>query len=112
MIILLIKILSLFLGITVISKTYLDYKKKQEGLAMFLFWSIAWIVIIYAAIVPEQIYKVMQNFSKQNIGTGTFVGIAFMFLFFVTYRVYTKANRLEQKIKDVVTKIGLKEIEK
>lgn len=109
--IILIKILSLFLGVTVISKTYLDFKKGRENIIMFLFWTIAWILIMYAAIQPGKIYSLMQNFSKENIGIGTFGGVAFVFLFFVTYRVYTKANRLEQKIHDIVMRIGLKDIE-
>lgn len=110
--ILFIKILSLFLGVTVIAKTYIDFKKSHEGLTMFLFWTIAWLFIMYAAIQPGKIYQFMQNFSEENIGLGTFGGIAFVFLFYITYRVYNKANRLEQKIRLVVTKIGLKDIEK
>lgn len=109
--IIIIKLASLILGFTVILKTFYDYKKHQESLATFLFWSITWLAIIYAAIRPEQIYKLTQSFAQDNIGAGTFFGIAFIFLLFVTYRVYTKANRLEKKIRDIVMEIGLKDIE-
>jgi hypothetical protein len=109
--IVIIKLLSLILGLTVICKTYYGYKKHQESLATFLFWSFTWLTIIYASIEPQKIYAVMQSFNKNNIGLGTFGGIAFIFLFYVTYRVYTKANRLERKLHDIVTKLGLKEIE-
>lgn len=107
-----IKILSLFLGITVIAKTYIDFKRRHEGLTMLFFWTIAWLLIMYAAIQPGKIYQLMQNFSKDNIGLGTFGGIAFVFLFYLVYRIYTKANRLEQKMHDMVMKLGLKDIEK
>lgn len=110
--IILIKILSLVLGVAVIFKTYYSYKKKEEGLVTFLFWSIAWLVIMYAAVFPDKVYSLMQEFSSENIGIGTFAGIAFVFLFFVTYRVYMKADRLERQIRDMVTRLGLKDVEK
>jgi hypothetical protein len=110
--IILTKVITILLALTVISKTYLDFKKKQENIAVFLFWAIAWLFIMYAAIQPGKIYSLMQKFSKDNIGIGTFVGIAFIFLFYITYRVYIKANRLERKLHDMVMKLGLKDIEK
>jgi len=110
--IILTKILAVFLALLVISKSFYDYKKKQESLTTFLFWSAAWAGIVYVAINPSVFYKFLINLGNENIGMGTFVGIAFIFLFFITYRVYVKAHRLEQKIKDIVMKIGIKDIDK
>ena len=110
--IILVKLICLFLGLTVIAKTYIDYKRKYESLTVFLFWTLTWIVIIYASLQPAQIYQFVQSLSRENIGLGTFGGIAFIFIFYLTYRVYIKANRLEQKLHDVVIEIGLKEIDK
>ena len=105
------KIVSILLALLVISKTYLDYKKKREGLTMFLFWSITWVAIVYVAIKPSIFYKFATSLSNKDVGMGTFVGLAFVFLFYITYRVYVKANRLEQKLKDIVMKIGIKDID-
>jgi small membrane protein len=107
-----IKFLSFFLGFTVITKTYYDYKKGAETIVMLLFWTVTWLFIICAAIFPDKIYSTMQRLSKENIGIGTFVGIAFILLFFITYRIYIKANRLERKLHDLVIKLGLSNIEK
>lgn len=106
-----VKIISLLLGLMVISKTYLDYKKKNESFFMFFFWTVAWIGIIILSIFPEIINQALEISKAQKIGTGTFLGIALVFLFFVIYRVYIKANRLEKKIHDMVMKLGLKDIE-
>lgn len=105
-----VKVISLLLGLMVISKTYLDYKKKNESLTMFLFWTIAWVGIVIVALFPEIIQKALVISQAQKIGTGTFLGIAIVFLFFVIYRIYIKANRLEKQIHDMVMKLGLKEI--
>ena len=108
----LIKVISLIFALLVVSKTYYDYKKKQESLFSFLFWTFAWLVIVYVAFFPQRVFLYFQKMADQNIGIGTLTGIAFVFLFFVTYRIYVKANRLEQKIKDMVIRIGLKDLEK
>jgi len=106
-----VKIISLVLGLMVISKTYLDYKKKNESFFMFIFWTVAWIGIIIVSLFPELINEALEISSAQKIGTGTFLGIALVFLFFIIYRVYIKANRLEKKIHDMVMKLGLKDID-
>lgn len=105
-----VKIVSIMLAIAAISKTYLDYKKRRENIAMLIFWLAAWAAIIYVTLVPASFYQFVANLSNENIGLGTFVGLAFVFMFYITYRVYVKANRLEQKLKDVVMKIGIKDI--
>lgn len=106
-----VKIISLILGLMVISKTYLDYKKKNESLFMFMFWTIAWVGIIILSLFPEIINDALQISMAQKIGTGTFLGVAIVFLFFVIYRVYIKANRLEKKIHKMVTELGLKDVD-
>ena len=109
---LLSKILAIFLAILVITKTYYDYRKHQESLVTFLFWSLAWIGIAYVAIMPGVFYGFMQKMKNENVGIGTFIGTAFVFLFFITYRIYTKANRIEKQIHEVTMKLGLKDLDK
>lgn len=104
------KIIAVLFALMVIFKTFHDYKKKQENVVMFLFWTIAWILIAYVALKPALFYTFVTHLSSEKIGMGTFVGIAFIFLFFIVYRVYIKANRLERQIKDIVMKIGIKDI--
>lgn len=104
------KILIIFMAILVISKSLHDYKKKNENIYTFLFWSGTWIFIVYVALKPDLFYDIINSLSNENIGIGTLVGVAFVFLFFITYRIYIKANRLEQKIKEIVMKIGIKDV--
>lgn len=110
--ILLARLFSIILGITVISKTFLDYKKKQSGIFMFLFWVITWLAIIAISIYPILIEKINNAAGDNTSGVTALFAMSFVFLFFVTYRVYIKANRLEQKLQDLVIKLGLKDIKK
>lgn len=106
--IIIVKLLSIILGLMVISKTYHDFKKGKEHLTMFLFWSIAWIGIILVSLFPEIVEEIL-NFTKgQKIGAGTFVGMSIVFLFFVIYRVYIKADRVEKDLAEVVRQIATK----
>jgi hypothetical protein len=109
--ILLARLISIILGIIVISKTYLDYKKQHSGIAVFLFWAVAWLAIITVSIYPIIIDKINNAVGDNTSGVTALFAMSFVFLFFVTYRVYTKANRLEQKLQDLVIKLGLKDID-
>lgn len=107
-----LKILSLILGLVVITKTIHDYKKKKESFIMFLFWMIIWIAIIILGMFPLLIDRINLIIGGAGSGVNTFIGAAIVFLFFITYRVYTKANRIERQIHDMVMKLGLKNIDK
>ena len=111
MIVIFSKILSTVLALLVITKTYYDFKKHQDSIFTLIFWSVTWVIIALIAIWPNVFYQVRDSLEEQNVGLGTLFGIAFVFLFFITYRVYIKANRLERKLHDMVVKINLKDVE-
>lgn len=108
----LLKIFSVLLGLIVITKTLHDFKKKNESLMMLFFWLIIWIIIIILALFPIMIDRITSLLGDTGNGVNTFLGAAFVFLLFITYRVYAKANRLERQMHDMVMKLGLRDIEK
>jgi hypothetical protein len=108
--IILAKIFSVILGLTVVTKTYYDFKKGNENIVMFSFWIITWISIMVISIDPNLVVTIANRIGDNGVGIGTFLGIAFVFLFYVTYRIYAKANRLERTLRDLVIKIGLKDL--
>ena len=105
------KFLSVFLGLIVISKSYLDFKKKNDGLFMFVFWVATWSIVILFSLFPVLIDKINQLVGEQGSGVNTFIGAAFVFLLFVTYRVYTKTNRIEKQIHEMVMKLGIRNMD-
>ncbi len=106
------QIIAVFLGSVVFFKTYYDFRKKRESIAMFIFWQILWLIVIFVALDPMPFYELMRKSSHYNIGAGTFLGIGFIFLLFITYKLYAKVNELEYEIKSMVTKLALKDFKK
>lgn len=107
-----IRLITIIITLTVLSKTYMDYKKGRETLSMFLFWIITWSIVVALALWPSVYFNLQNYFQGFGVGVVTFIGLLFIFLFFVTYRVYVKAQRLERQLKDLVVKLGIKDIEK
>ena len=109
--ILLARVFAIILTIIVLGKAILDYKKGRESFVMLAFWLLSWISILFFAIKPDYLFWINDHVGGENSGIGTFLGMAFMFLFFVTYRVYVKANRLEKQLRDIVMKLGLEQLD-
>lgn len=101
-----IKYVALILTLLVVTKSYLAYRARQESITMFLFWSLTWIGIIAIAFYPEIISRV---FGERRLGVGSFLGMALVFVYYVLYRVYVKADRLEKQLHDIVRGLALKE---
>lgn len=104
-----LRILSIFLGIIVVSKAYLDWKNKNDSLFVFLFWILSWLAVIIFSFFPILISKINFLTGQQGTGVNTFIGASFVFMLFVIYRIYRKANRLEKQIQKIVIEIGLKD---
>ncbi len=110
MILTLARILAVFLGILVISKTYHDYRKGKEGPIMYFFWIVAWLAIIVLAVYPALLNNIITR-AGNGAGIGTLFGIFGVFLFYLVYRVYEKSQRVELQLRDLVSKLGLKDID-
>lgn len=106
------KALALILGIIAISKSYHDFRKKEEGLTMFLFWLTTWSAIIVVTLYPILIDKFNALVGDQGSSINTFLGASIVALFFVVYRIYIKAHRIERQLHTIVMKLGLKELDK
>jgi hypothetical protein len=104
------KIFALFLGSLVITKSFHDFRRGKENVTMFSFWTITWIAVIVVALDPLIIENVMRRFGGRT-GIGTFTSMALVFILYVLYRVYQKSNRIENQLREMVTKLGLKDLE-
>src|SRR5947207_79209 len=98
----------LLAGIT-ISKSYVDLRAKRESLSLFLFWTATWIAIVGIALFPNVIDILITSFGSGRTGLGTFFGMALVFLYFIVYRIYSKLERMDQKLTKVVQEIALRD---
>lgn len=99
------KFLSTFFATLVVAKSYLNYKQKREGTAVTVFWVATWLFIVYITYFPWVLDKV----ATPRTGLGTVLGICFVFIFFVCYRIYIKVDRVEKNFHRLVREIALKD---
>jgi small membrane protein len=111
MFVLISKIFSILLAAIVISKSYVDVRARRESLQMFVVWIFTWLGIVVISLFPSIIPRMIQTLGGQA-GLGTFFGMALVFLFFLLYRIWTRLERIEQRLSAVVEQLALGEYRK
>ena len=97
-------------SVLVISKSYLSFREKKESLTMTVFWTITWLTICAITFFPELIDQALGS-PRAKGGVGTVLGIGLVFIYFVIYRVYVKAHRIEKHINRMIREIALEKAE-
>ena len=110
MILLISRVFALLFATIVISKGVVDYKNKNESLTMTVFWTATWLVITTIAFFPSIIDSAIELAGGSRTGLGTVLGIAIIFVLFVSYRVYVKANRIEKQVNQLAKTLALRDI--
>lgn len=98
------KIVAITIAIFVLAKITVDYKKKSENTVMFLFWECVWWGVIIVTLFPQLIDKI---FGEGRSGVNTFLGLAFVFLLYLFYRVYLKADRTEKALNLLIKELAI-----
>ncbi len=101
------KLVAIILALVSISKSYLDYRKGQEPLTMFIFWLIVWSVTTILVAYPLLIEQINLYFKDGAVSIGSLTSVAFVFLLFIVYRIYAKAARIEYQLGQLARKISL-----
>ncbi len=104
-----IKFVTILLAALAVTKSYLDYRKRLEPLLMFIFWSAVWLAAATIIVYPSLIDRVVSYTQDRTLTVSSLMGLAFVFLLYIVYRVYTKAARIEYQQAQLVRKLGLKQ---
>lgn len=98
------------LALIVLANSYDDYRRGKESLQIFLFWAVAAVGILLVALFPGIIDTVMSRLGGQRTGLGTIFGLGLVFLFYLSYRIFVKADRVERDITKLVQDLALKNL--
>lgn len=104
------KIFAIILSILVIARSITDYRNKKESLEMTAFWIIIWAGIIVFAYYPNLIDKLIEGLGGSRTGLGTIFGMGLVFVLFISYRIYVKANRIEKNLDLLARNFTLHEL--
>jgi len=104
------KVFATILSVLVIARSIIDYRAKKESLQMTVFWVLIWAAIIAISYWPHLIDLFIFATGGEKTGLGTVFGMAIVFVLFISYRVYVKANRVEKAVGEIVRRIALQEI--
>lgn len=96
--------------ILALTKTLADYHRKRESRVMFTFWTTVWIVTIILTIFPQTTAFVKNYLLGSNQSIGTIIGTGMIFLLFLVYRIYLKAERIERLLRTHASELALKKI--
>jgi hypothetical protein len=109
MFLLVAKVFSLVLAAIAISKSYVDFRAREESLQMFMLWTLTWAAIVLVALFPWIVDIVIAYSASGRAGLGTVFGMGLVFLFFVVYRVYVKLERVERNLTKTIQELALKD---
>ena len=100
------------LALIVLANSYDDYRRGKESLQIFLFWAVTALGILFLTLFPHLIDLVMGSLGGQRTGVGTIFGLGLVFLFYLSYRIFVKADRVERDITKLTQDLALKDLKK
>ncbi|MCX6809779.1 MAG: DUF2304 family protein [Candidatus Berkelbacteria bacterium] len=106
------RILATIFALIVVSRSMADYKNKKESPQMTIFWVIVWLVIAGIAFFPSLVETAIRVLGGNRSGLGTVFGMGLVFIMFVSYRIYIKANRVEKKLNEISRQFALLSLDK
>lgn len=109
--IILAKVFAAVFALVVFSRSIVDYRARKESLQMTIFWLVIWLGIAAIAFFPILVDKTIEAFGGNRSGLGTVFGMALVFVMFISYRIYVKANRVEKHLYEVARKYSLLELQ-
>lgn len=99
-------------ALLVLIKSYDEFRRGREPLPVFLFWLVTWGAVLVIAFFPSVTDWIRARLLGPRAGLGTIFGIAIVFLLFLSYRLYLKADRVERDVNRLISELALRDFDK
>jgi hypothetical protein len=99
-----------FFAALVLTKSLDDFRRRHEPWPVFLFWISVWLAVLIIAFFPGITFWLRDHIFGPQAGIGTILGIAIIFLLYLSYRIYLKADRTERAVNKIVSELALQEL--
>ncbi len=93
-----------------VSRVFLRFRAGDMSLGEFLFWLFIWGAIEAVAWIPKVLDEIAHRIGIGR-GIDAVVYGAVLILFYLTYRIYVKAEFIEHEITSLARKLALREKE-
>jgi small membrane protein len=107
----LIKIILIFFIVFAIFKVALRYRDKIISLQEFLLWTFFWLLVALLVIFPE-ITSYAANLVGVGRGVDLVVYLAILILFYLSFRLLSRQDKMDKDLTKLVRKIALDNEEK
>jgi hypothetical protein len=90
-----------------ISRSYLRFKNGNATLQEFIAWTVVWLAMAVIVFIPGLTKWPALVFGIQR-GIDVVVYLSIVFLFYSTYRIYSKIEKVEQDITKLTREMAIK----
>ena len=101
-----LKVLVIIFALWVFLRLIANYQEKKIDTFNFVVWMLVWIVVVVVVNYPVWTDKVAHLLGVRR-GTDIAFFVAFLLLFYLTFRLYVKINAVESDLTEVVKHIAL-----
>ncbi len=103
------KIVATALGALAISSSYANWRHRREPTLLFAFWTVVWLMTITVAIYPPIVDFFLKKSDSGRAGLGTIFGLGLVFLLFICYKLFAKAERVERQLNELISALAVRE---
>lgn len=99
-------------AVVVIARSFEDWRKGKDSWPILLFWTVAAGGILTVSLFPQTVDWAIAKLGGQRTGVGTIFGLGLVFLFYLSYRIFVKADRVEKDLTKLTRELALRGIRK
>lgn len=92
-----------------ISRSWLRLKKGNESVFEFIFWIFVWCGVVFIMFFRDFVDMIALRFFDVGRGIDLIVYMSIVALFYLIFRLYSKAEILEQDITKLTRTLAIKE---
>lgn len=105
-----IKVIIISFILFVLWRTVLRFKKGDITNRELIIWSIFWLLVALATIVPKQTDIVAQWLGVER-GADLLVYLSIIVLFFIVFKIIVKLEKIDRNITKIVRNTAIKNVE-
>ncbi len=106
-----VQIFGVLFGLFMVYYSFLKFKKKEFSNFEFVFWMIAWVVLIFLVMFPHSLDFFVKGVLQMSRTLDFFIIVGFMFLIGLVFYTYGIVKKVNKKMERLVREVAIKRVE-